>query len=264
MLCLLAACASAEPTNVAKLADLIVTVRPGALTAPDVVGPGWTRVRVAEAEDAPHIVVVFRLPATSTDGDVNAFVAALDTAPATPRPGVAIGGPEMGARGDVIVHITPGLYVIACVRRGKNGHRHAGTGESKVLQVRSTTAADSAFATPPRSTQVVRMVDFAYAGPDQWAPGAQWLRIENTGQQDHQLRLVRLRDGVTLQAWMTADDPDTMATAVAGMARVGSGEVAYLPVDMLPGSYVVYCMIPDATSNRPHIEMGMLRAIQVP
>jgi hypothetical protein len=38
---------------------------------------------------------------------------------------------------------------------------------------------------------------------------------------------------------------------------------AYLPVDLVAGSYVIYCLIPDAASGRPHVELGMLRAIQV-
>ena len=263
MLGALAACGDAARTKAIAPADVQVTVRTGAITAPDSVRPGWTRVRVEEAEDA-HIVVVFRLPATTTPGEVTAFVAALDTAPGTPRPGVAIGGPEVGARGDVIVHLTPGVYVLACVRRGDDGHRHAITGESTVLQVRSATAADSAFAAPPPSTQAVRLVDFAFVGPDHWAPGAQLLRIENTGKQDHQLRLARLRDGASLQAWMAADDPEAVATTVGGMARVGSGEVAYLPVDVTPGTYIAYCLVADMTTKRPHVALGMLRAIQVP
>lgn len=254
------ACESAPRTAASAPADVAVTVRTGSIAAPDSVSPGWRRVRVDET-DGEHIVVVFRLPATT---DVPAFVAALDTAPATPRPGIAIGGPEIGAQGEVVVHLTPGVYVLACVRRGADGHRHARTGESRILFVRTATAADSAFATPPRSTQTVRMVDFAYVGPDHWAPGAQLLRIENTGPHDHQLRLVRLRAGGTLQAWMTADDPDTVATAVVGMARVGVGEVAYLPVDLTPGSYIAYCLVTDGATKKPHVELGMLRAIQVP
>ncbi|HYW30035.1 MAG TPA: hypothetical protein VE869_00915, partial [Gemmatimonas sp.] len=94
--------------------DVHVTVRTGSIMAPDSVRLGWTRLRVEETEGA-HIVVVFRLPSATTSADVAAFVTALDTAPSTPSPGVAIGGPEVGALGDVIVNLTPGVYVLACV-----------------------------------------------------------------------------------------------------------------------------------------------------
>jgi len=263
MLSTLAACRDAARTPEGVPADLRVTVRDGAIAAPDSMRPGWTRVHVEESGGS-HIVVVFRLPPATTAAEVAAFVAALDTAPATPHPGVAIGGPEVGAVGEVKVHLTPGVYVLACVRRGDDGHRHASTGESTTLHVRSATSADAAFAAPPPSTQAVRLVDFAYVGPDHWVSGVQLLRIENTGKQDHQLRLARLRDGASLQAWMTSDDPDTVATPVVGMARLGAGEVAYLPVDLTPGTYIAYCLVTDVTTKRPHVALGMLRAIQVP
>lgn len=258
----LASCGGAPRPHVGAPADLHVAVRTGAITAPDSARPGWTRVHVEEAEDS-HIVVVFRLPATSSSSDVREFVAALDTAPNTPRPGVAMGGPEVGLRGDVIVHLTPGTYVLACVRRGKDGHRHAITGESSALHVQPVTSADSIRAAAPQSTHTVRMIDFAFTGPERWASGAQLLQIVNTGEQDHQLRLARLRDGASLQTWMSAEDPKTVAKSIAGMARIGPGEVAYLPVDLEPGTYIAYCLITDLSTKRSHTEMGMLREIHV-
>jgi hypothetical protein len=257
------ACGEAPRSRVSTAADVQVTVRPASIVAPDTVSPGWRRVHVDEV-DGEHIVVVFRLPDTTTADGVSAFVAALDTAPGTPPSGVAIGGPEVGAQGTVLVHFTPGLYVLGCVRRGKDGHRHVHTGEHRILRAGPPTMADSLYATPPTATQVVRMVDFAYVGSDRWAPGPQMLRIENTGRQDHQVRLVRLRDGASLQAWMMSDDPDTVATAIAGMARVGPGQVAYLPVTLPPGRYVLSCLVADLRTKRPHVELGMVREIYVP
>ncbi len=257
----LASCRDAARPN--TRAELLVTVRTGAITAPDSVQPGWTSVRVEEVNDR-HIVVLFRLPATATTAAVTAFVAALDTAPATPQPGVAIGGSEVGGRSEVVLHLTPGVYVFACVRRGNDGHRHASSGESRLLHVQRYATANAGDTVPPRATHDVRMVDFAYVGPDHWAAGPQWLRIANTGTQDHQLRLARLRDGASPQAWLAADNPDTLATTVAGMARVGPGEVAYLQVVLTRGTYIEYCLVADVATHRPHIELGMLRVIQVP
>jgi hypothetical protein len=259
---LLACADSPRAESAAPTADVSVTVRNGGITAPDSARAGWAHVRVDELE-GEHILVFFRLPATSSDAQLAAFSAALDSAPATPAPGVAIGGPEIGAHGDVTLHLTPGVYVLACVSRGDDGHRHAIRGESKVLRVGANASIATADSTP-RSTQDVRMVDFAYVGPDHWPAGEQLLRIENTGKQDHQLRLERLHDGVTLQQWMQADDQTALSTPVSGMARVGAGETAYLPVTLGAGSYVAYCLVADATSKQPHIMLGMLRAIQVP
>lgn len=262
LLGLLVACRDAPRARAGAPADLHVAVRTGVITAPDTARPGWTRVRVEESEDA-HIVVVFRLPATTRPDAVTAFIATLDTALATPRPGVAMGGPEVGTRGDVIVHFVPGVYVLACIRRGENGHRHAVTGEHSVLLVPSAVPADSALASAPVGSQTVRMGDFAFTGSEAWTAGAQLLQIVNIGEQDHQLRLARLRDGATLQSWMSADDPGTVATTITGIARMSAGETAYLPVDLEPGTYVAYCLVTDTGTKHSHAEMGMVREIHV-
>ena len=107
------------------------------------------------------------------------------------------------------------------------------------------------------------MVDFAYVGAERWPAGSHLLRIENRGRQDHHLRIARLRAGSTLQDWMEADDPGAHATTISGVARLGPGADAYLPVELPRGAYVLYCLVPDAASGRPHVALGMFRAIHV-
>jgi hypothetical protein len=240
--------------------DLLVMVRGGAVTAPDSISAGWTRMRVEE-DGAGHILVVFRLPEASTDADVGTFLAALDTARTTPQAALAVGGPEVGDTGEVVVQLTAGRYVLGCVRRGADGHRHASTGEAKFLMV--TAPLTSGREIPPAATQEVGMVDFAYVGPDRWPAGSHVLRVENRGRQEHQLRLARLHPRSSLQDWLESEDPDDHATAVAGVARLGPGAVAYLPVELPAGTYLAYCLIPDPASGSPHVEMGMLRVIHV-
>lgn len=255
--------AACRPQEITRLpaADVTFAVRGSAITGPDSVGPGWSRVRVEEG-GAGHIVVIFRVAGAATDADLTTFLAALDSAPATPASAVALGGPEVGDIGDVVVQLTPGRYVLGCVRRGRGGHRHASSGEAKVLVVtnaRVTAGRDS----PPAATQEVQLVDFAYIGPDRWPAGSHMLRVQNGGHQEHQLRLARLRPGSSLDDWMNAGDPGDIATPVAGVARLGPGAVAYLPVELPAGAYVAYCLITDPASGREHIKLGMLRAIQV-
>jgi uncharacterized cupredoxin-like copper-binding protein len=257
----LSACGSREAAPVSKsAADILVSVRAGAVAAPDSVPAGWARVRVEE-DGAGHILVVFRLPEAATDVALTAFLAALDTARTTPQPAVALGGPEVGNTGEVVIHLTAGRYVLGCVRRGAEGHRHASSGEARVLVVTAPLA--SGREVPPVATQEVGMVDFAYVGPERWPAGSHMLRVENRGQQEHQLRLARLRPGTSLQDWMNAEDPDEHATAVAGIARLGPGAVAYLPVELSAGAYLAYCLIQDPASGLPHVELGMVRAIRV-
>jgi hypothetical protein len=275
MLVLLAACeegrarrATASRATAPDLSrgELPVTVRGGALEAPDTVAAGWVRLRVEEDPGGGHIVVLYRLEDGTAAPDLASFVTAVDGA-ATPPGAVALGGPEIGDSGTVLVELTPGRHVLGCVARGADEHRHATTGETRLLVVVEDAHAATRTGVPPMpaptATQEVRMADFAYVGQDRWQAGRHVLAVRNAGAQDHQLRLARLRPGATLRDWTTADDPGKVATDVAGVARLGAGQVAYLPVELPAGEYVAYCLVPDPRSRRPHVMLGMMRAIHV-
>ena len=236
----------------------LASVKGGTITAPDSAAAGWTRLKVEE-DGGGHIVVVFRLPDGVTDSAVTSFMLALDSAPATPEPLVAMGGPEVGDTGEVILDLTPGRYLLGCVSRGDDGHRHLVTGESRLVTVHGPRAVERDSA--PVMTQEVGMVDFAYVGPDRWSAGHHLLRVDNRGKQDHQFRLARLEAGSTLEQWLQSEGET--GTAVAGVARLGPGGVAYLPVELSAGTYVAHCLVTDPASGRPHALMGMIRAITV-
>lgn len=242
-------------------ADVRVSVRAGAVVAPDTITAGWQRVRVDE-DGAGHILVVFRLEGRATDAALRAFLTALDTTSNTPKPGLALGGPEIGDTGVVVIRFAPGRYVLACVAKGDDDHRHAVRGEAKVVVARAASASRPQLAAPT-ATQHVRMVDFAYVGPERWRAGEHMLRVVNEGKQDHQLRIIRLNPGVTLAAWMRAERRGRLATPVAGIARMGPKVSAYLPVMLPPGEYVLHCLVSDPHSGKQHAELGMIRSIIV-
>lgn len=255
---LLAACGPSGTTS--DRAELVVKVANGVLTAPDTIAPGWTRLRVEEDGDG-HIVVAFQL-LDSTSGAAERFLGELDTATVTPTSAIALGGPEIGDTGEVVLELLPGRYLLGCVRRESAGHRHASTGEAKVVVVTGTGVPGGRTSAPVAQDSLV-MSDFAFGGTDHWNAGPGSIRIENVGTQDHQLRLDRLNDGASLQQWISSEDPSALAVPIVGIARMGKGRVAYLPVDLRPGIYVAYCLITDPGSRRMHVEMGMFRTIQV-
>ena len=255
----LTVCRPSDISHVAT-ADVTFSVKRGEITGPDSVGPGWARVRVDE-DGGGHRVVIFRLAESMPDSELPNFLAVLDTAVATPPSALALGGSEVGDTGDVILQLNSGRYILGCVV-STNGHRHFTTGEAKALVVTNAPVSAGRDA-PPAVTQEVRMVDFAYVGPERWAAGSHMLRVHNGGRQDHLFVLARLRPGSSLQDWMKADDAGEIATPVAGVARLGPGAVAYLPVELQSGAYIAYCLIKDPGTQRVHVELGMLRAIRV-
>jgi len=254
---LLAACGACS-RRAEEPPTLTVTVAGGAISAPDSVRASWTRLRVEE-DGQGHLVELFRIPGELPDAAVAALRAAMDTAHATPRGMVAVGSPEVGDTGEVVLRLTPGRYLLGCVRRGTDGHRHLAGGEWKTIDV----IAGDADAREPVATQEVGMGDFAFSGPGAWRPGRQMVAVVNRGRQDHQLRIDRLHPGVTLQSWLAAAETASVSTPVAGAARMGPGLTVYLPLTLERGEYVFYCLIPDPASGKPHVMLGMVRGLKV-
>lgn len=240
---------------------VLVRVDAGSIAAPDTIEAGWRLVRVLE-DGAGHIPVFFLLQDSLPTPDTAAFLRELDEGVDTPGKALALGGPEVGDSGQVYIHFTPGRYLVGCLIRGEDGHRHAATGEARVIVVPDAPPPGGADS-PPKASHLVRMVDFAYMGPEDWAAGPQVLRVDNAGQQDHQVRIARLKDGSTTRDWLYAEERNDHATNIAGVARMGPGVVAYLPVDLSAGEYVIYCLIPEAKSGKSHVMLGMLRAIHI-
>ena len=252
-----AACAGSEaPPAPLAPPTLLVSLSLGSLEAPDTVEAGWVRLRVEE-DGAGHVPVLFRVPEQGTEAELASFLAALDTARMTPPSARALGGPEVGDTGTVVIHLTPGRYVLGCVSRGRDGHRHSSSGEAGVLQVVASSRPEAA----PAATQEVKMVDFAYGAAERWPAGEHLLHVRNDGRQDHHLRIDRLPAGAGLQQWLASEGE--IGQPLAGVARTSPGESLHLPVQLPPGSYVLYCLVPDAASGTPHAAMGMFRAVTV-
>lgn len=235
-----------------------VTIHSGRVSAPDALPAGWTRLRMLA--DAPnHAPALFRLPAGTTRAQLDDFVANLDTAAATPAGALAMGGRIAADSGEIVVELTPGTYVFTCLTKDDGGHRHGVAGEARFLTV---TRRHGPPAPNPRARVSMRMTDFAYVGPDEWPAGAYLVRVENVGRQDHQFRVTRLPADVTIDAVMRSADPRRLVTPVSGIGRMGAS-VAYLPVRLAPGTYVLFCLVHDPATGRTHDKLGMYRVVHV-
>ncbi|HEX7121830.1 MAG TPA: hypothetical protein VF178_05610 [Gemmatimonadaceae bacterium] len=254
-----AACAGGEPESHAEsVGGLTVIVAAGGLIVNDTVAAGWRRIQLRGTTGDDHNVVVFRIP----DGmSPEAFVAAIDTAAATPLGAVALGGPD-GASTDAVVHLQPGTHLVACLIRIDDGPRHASAGEWALVHVVPAVPSGTHVAAP-RATIDVDLRDFTYGVSDPWPAGAQVIRVRNTGVQDHLMLFARLHGGRTLRDWIDAEDPATVSEPPLGIARLGPGQEAYLPVDLAPGAYVLYCLVRDPGTARLHTALGMIRVVTV-
>jgi hypothetical protein len=257
LLPLLVACQrDGKPVAVSQTGSTLdLTAARGTIGGPDSAVAGWTTLRVEEREGEVHRLIAFHLP---TGVDPEPFIAALDTAATTPLGAVALGGAD-GAPTSVTVFLEPGTLLVACLARDSADHRHATMGEWRRLEIHPSTAA----ATPPPGAITVEAADFAYGGAAAWPAGPQLVELRNVGAQDHLLLLAHLKPGQGLGSWLASEGADSVSDAPVGIARLGPGRSAYLPVSLVPGKYVLYCLIKDGRTGKLHLELGMLREITV-
>lgn len=92
--------------------------------------------------------------------------------------------------------------------------------------------------------------------------------MENAGPSEHIAELARLKDGHTaadVLRWAAAGFPSVTepTLTIGGSTRLSVGQASYIHVNLVPGRYVIYCMLNEAR-NRQHVTLGMLREFRVP
>jgi hypothetical protein len=261
-LLLLAACSPAEAPVAVAADSLVVTLAASRMQVPSRVKAGWRAIRL-ESDGRRHNVAAFRIDDTV---DPAAFITALDSTKTTPAGGVALGGLEGVTAGSVVMLRLPsGRVLVTCLSRGEDKHRHGVRGEWGLVVADSiAVTADTASPLPRDSSGVVvSMRDFAYVAPTPWRSGKRTLEIRNDGRADHLFLIERLRPGKSLNDWMTSDDSVTVSDPVTGVSRLGAGQSALVQVELSPGRYVLSCLIGDPVSGKTHVELGMLREVEV-
>ena len=126
----------------------------------------------------------------------------------------------------------------------------------------------------------VHLMDFAFHMPLELEAGEHLWHIENTGGQWHEMAIMRIEDGMTLDdaREMLFAEPEEGAEAGEGeegampdflWIPMNEGEQAWLNITLEPGTYVVGCMLPNMdeieAGEAPHMhaELGMLQVIVV-
>jgi len=115
----------------------------------------------------------------------------------------------------------------------------------------------------------VRVValDYAYQAPSTLASGPTLFALDNQGKVRHEVAIVRLHPGVTVDSAMHAAPParlalvDIVGVLIAEPSQTSAGR---LLVDLAAGrTYVLFCNFQDAPDKPRHLAMGMFTSIQV-
>ena len=171
-----------------------------------------------------------------------------------------LGSASASADGQVIYDLQPGAYVAVLFMPD---------GPPQVIPV--TSGAPSG-ATAPTADVAVSLVDFNFAMPDKIAAGPQVWQIDNAGQQWHEMGIVQLNEGMTMEdvlEWVASMGPEGPSGPLpfaesAFWSPMGPGQRAWVAWDLPAGEYTVICFLPDLAGDMSsHAAHGMVRTLTV-
>lgn len=111
--------------------------------------------------------------------------------------------------------------------------------------------------------------DFYTLNTDHLKAGLVQVRLRNVGSVAHQVQLLRLHDGVTLDSFQSAVAASQggavlqLADATGGSNAIDPGGHQATFVNLRAGNYVAVCFLSDGGDGAPHFAHGMLSAFSV-
>jgi hypothetical protein len=252
-----------------------------AIDAPDTIPAGWTNLRLANRGGEVHYGHMVRLePGRTVQDLVAAYAEAIRTSRGRPKWVMRFGGPGGAMPGDsssVTQFLEPGSYVWICPVEDESGTPHFAKGEFKPFVIRAADAGVAEHAAAPTADMTIRLMDYSFTIDPAPRAGHHTIRVENVGVEPHDLVLMKLAPGKTLEELQAAMNPErarrdapaeppaafeTLASSAGGIAVIAPGMQSWFDADLTPGEYVLLCMT-TAPDGRSHIEHGMIQRIRV-
>lgn len=262
---ILSACnAAAQEANAPDLHELQITATADGWDAPATVPAGWTRITLANKSDGLRQAAFMRLDDDKTMDDVFAAIEAGMSEPApwmVPYGGVSAVLP--GESGAVSVNLAAGQYIVIDPVPTADGVPGMAKGYFMPLVVEESDVATAA----PAATLTVDLLDYAFETDfESFSAGSHTIRITNSGPQEaHELVLVKLEDGATVDDFLGAFAPDAPGGPLPGRFVTGTAAFAttaenYLEVTLEAGAtYGIICFTPSSVNEgAPHFMMGMV------
>jgi hypothetical protein len=178
----------------------------------------------------------------------------------------AVGGPNPAEPGKTISGtsvLAPGNYVVICFIPSPDGAPHVAKGMVRPFTVTGTSTA----ATLPAVPDTIKLVDYGFQSSRPLRAGPHTIQVENVGPQEHELVLIKLAPGKTVQdfaGWAEGGlKGPPPASAVGGVAGLAKGLSAQFTADLTPGEYGLICFVPDIKDGKPHLVHGMMTQFKV-
>jgi hypothetical protein len=155
---------------------------------------------------------------------------------------------------------------LLCFIPDHQGVMHMAKGMAALLTVTGNFPGDQA---EPVADATVTMRDFSYTLPDDIRTGAQTWKVVNEGPQLHEMHLMRLAEGKTLDdviAFTESPHGPPPYEGAGGFQAIDPGKSGWMQLNLEPGTYVAICHVPDlanVASGKTHLELGMVQSFTV-
>jgi uncharacterized cupredoxin-like copper-binding protein len=263
-----AACARAEatPAKAAQAAPprvVTVVAREFAFQAPDEVPAGLVTFQLQNRGTALHHMAIIRLDDGKTLQDLYAALQAGGPPPAWAHDYGGPNAPDPGTDSNATLMLEPGNYALVCFVDIPDHVPHVMKGMAKLLRV--TPAAVPAAARGITGDVTLTLDDYSFTESTPITRGVHTIRVENAAAQSHEVELVKLAPGKTvndLMAWIANPQGPPPGSAIGGIAGMAHGDVQSFTYDFAPGDYGFICFLPGP-DGKPHFMHGMMRQFTV-
>jgi hypothetical protein len=262
----LAACGTSEKKGddsaqtAASQNSLMIMAQEFTFDAPDTVPAGFTRVSLMNHGAEAHHAVIVRLDSGHVAGELLDALAKNRV----PAWAVFLGGPNASMQGisETAVELTPGNYVLICLIPSADGVLHVAKGMVRNLVVKEAAVQTVA----PTADLTITLNDYAFKKSAPLTAGAHVIRVDNAAEQPHELLLVRLEPGKTIQEfaeWAEKPQGPPPGTPVGGTTPQSQGTSNYVFADITPGEYGLVCFVPDVKDGKLHLVHGMIEQFKI-
>ena len=130
----------------------------------------------------------------------------------------------------------------------------------------TVTANATANTTEPASDVTLTLSDYKFVLSKPLVAGKQMIKVENMAEQPHEVVLVQLAPGKTIEdlgKWVFDMKGPPPGKPIGGIPAFMKGKNSFFEATLEPGEYGMICFIPDAKDGKPHMQHGMMQQFKI-
>lgn len=238
-----------------------------AFDGPRSLAAGLTTFRLVNRGQELHHLILAKLTGGKSAEDL---VKAMEAEPHGAPPGWAVleGGPAgtvPGSQSNATLVLEPGSYAVVCVIPSADGVAHFAKGMMEAVEV--VPESRTVESPEPEADLTVKLVDYDFRLPESVSAGRHVVRVDNAGDEPHELVVWRLPPGKSLADLLSWVDGGLAGPPpgkpIGGLSPVKAGGHGYFVTDLPAGDYALICFVPDDEDGKPHFAHGMAKQITV-